>query len=183
MTDSGLRAVFLAERRMLLRLLTARTGNADDAEDVLQDMWMKLETAGSGPVAQPAAYLYRMANNLAFDRRRSATRHAARDTAWLQIQTTADEMPSVEEQLIARERLAHVEAALAALPERVSRAFRLFRFEGVSQKAIAAELNISLSSVEKLLQQAYRKIHDRGREKMAGLTPLRRPGHEEDFSA
>lgn len=180
MSGSGLSAVFLTERRMLLRLLTARLGNADDAEDALQDLWMKLETTPSGPIAQPAAYLFRMANNLAFDRRRSATRRAARDTEWLDVQTTAEEVPGIEEALIARERLRQVEAALNALPPRTARAFRMFRFEGVSQRAIADELGLSLSSVEKLLQQAYRAIHDRGREKFTGSPPGRRLHVEED---
>lgn len=182
MSGSGLRAVFLAERKMLLRLLTARLGNADDAEDVLQDLWIKLEITPSGPIAQPAAYLFRMANNLAFDRRRSATRHAARDTEWLQAQTTSEELPDMEQVLIARERLAHVEAALAALPPRTASVFRMFRFEGLAQKVIATQLGLSLSSVEKLLQQAYRAIHDAGREKnITGPSPRRRQDIEGDF--
>ena len=180
MNDSGLRSVFLTERPMLLRLLTARLGNRDDAEDVLQDLWLKLETLPSGPVAQPAAYLFRMANNLAFDRRRSAQRHATRDTEWLSVQTTPEEMPTMEDDLIARQRLRQVEAAIDALPERTARVFRLFRFEGRQQKAIAAELGLSLSSVEKLLQQGYRAIHDALRKNITAPAPQRRHVDEED---
>ena len=173
-SDSGLRAVFMVERPMLLRLVTARLASAADAEDVLQDMWLRLESVASGPVAKPAAYLYRMANNLAFDRRRSAVRRAARDDAWHGLQTTPDEMPDAETALIARHRLVQVQAALAALPEKAGRAFRLFRFEGLSQKAIAMEMDTSLSSVEKWLQRAYRAIHDAGRVDLAGSEPPRR---------
>jgi len=182
MTGSGLRAVFLTERKMLLRLLTARLGNSEDAEDVLQDLWIKLEVTPSGPIAQPAAYLFRMANNLAFDRRRSATRHALRDKEWLESQSSSDDIPNIEHILLARERLAQVEAALASLPPRVSRAFRLFRFEGLTQKVIAAQLGLSLSSVEKLLQQAYRTIHNHGRENIADSAPRRRHDNEEDMN-
>mgnify|MGYP003865555027 CR=1 FL=1 len=74
MTEAGLKAVFLAERPMLLRLLAARLGNPADAEDALQDIWLKLDQHGVPPVAQPAAYLYRMATNLAADRRIAAAR-------------------------------------------------------------------------------------------------------------
>ncbi|WP_240653465.1 RNA polymerase sigma factor [Sphingomonas crocodyli] len=180
MSDSGLRGVFLTERPMLLRLLTARLGNRDDAEDVLQDLWLKLESLPSGPVSQPAAYLFRMANNLAFDRRRSASRHAARDTEWLSVQTTSDEMPTMEDDLIARQRLRQIEAAIDAMPERTARVFRQFRFEGRQQKAIAAELGLSLSSVEKLLQQGYRAIHDALRKNSTAPAPRRRLADEED---
>jgi DNA-directed RNA polymerase specialized sigma24 family protein len=40
-------------------------------------------------------------------------------------------------------------------------ALRMFRLEEKSQRAIAEHLGISISGVEKLLQRAYRKIHDR----------------------
>jgi RNA polymerase sigma-70 factor (ECF subfamily) len=180
MSEGGLRGVFLTERPMLLRLLTARLGSVDDAQDVLQDLWLKLESVPSGPVSQPAAYLFRMANNLAFDRRRSATRHAARDTEWLAVQTESEEMPTMEDALIAREKLRQIEVAIASLPERTARVFRLFRFEGMAQKAIAIELGVSLSSVEKMLQQAYRKIHDAVRENDTARIISRRLNREED---
>ena len=79
MTLGGLRAVFLAERAMLLRLLVARLGSVEEAEDALQDLWLKLETVTGGPIAEPLGYICRMANNIAVDRRRRAAR---RPRAW-----------------------------------------------------------------------------------------------------
>ncbi|MFX7785136.1 sigma factor, partial [Acinetobacter baumannii] len=73
---------FLAERPRLLRLLRARLGGEEDAEEALQDLWLRLESARPGPVAEPVAYLFRMANNLATDRRRSGLRRGALETAW-----------------------------------------------------------------------------------------------------
>jgi RNA polymerase sigma factor (sigma-70 family) len=162
LADSGLKAIFLAERPMLARLLVARLGSADDAEDALQDMWLKLDQLVERPVAEPAAYLFRMAANLAADRRISAHRRGARDTGWMEAQSEADDIPDIERTLIARERLRQVQAAIDAMPDRTRTAFRMFRFEGRPQRAIAAELNISVSGVEKLLQRAYKQIHDSG---------------------
>jgi len=161
-TESGLKAVFLAERPMLARLLAARLGGPDDAEDALQDMWLKLDQFVDRPVADPAAYLFRMAANLAADRRLSAARRGARDTGWMEAQSEADDIPDIERTLIAREQLRQVEAALDALPERTRTAFRMFRLEGRPQREIAGTLGISVSGVEKLLQRAYRQIHDSG---------------------
>ena len=157
--SAGLKAVFLAERPMLLRLLTSRLRDADVAEDVLQDLWMRLESAASGPVADPAAYLFRMANNLAFDRRRSEARRNARDGAWLDTQSEASDFPTAEDALISRERLAALEAAVARLPERTAMIFRAYRFEERSRKEIAADEGISVSAVEKHLHRAYKAIH------------------------
>lgn len=160
MTEGGLKAVFLAERAMLLRLLVARLGNRADAEDALQDLWMKVDQLPAGPpVAQPAAYLYRMASNHASDRRIAATRSGARDTAWMEVQPAADEQPTIEHALLARERLSRVEAALAAMPERMSSALRMYRLEELPQKEIAERLGMTLSGVEKLLRRAVKEIH------------------------
>jgi len=165
---------------MLMRLLVARLGSREEAEDALQDMWIKLDQLVAKPVAQPAAYLYRMAANLAADRRISAARGNARDTAWLDSQPVADDLPDIERTLIARERLAQIEAALAAMPERMAAAFRMFRIDELPQKHISEQLGISVSGVEKLLQRAYRQIHDAGSKKSEDFAAQHRLAGEED---
>lgn len=169
MADDGLRGIFLEQRAALLRMLTARLGNRDDAEDVLQDMWLRLDRLSDGPVAQPAAFLYRIAANLATDRRIAASRRGARESAWLETTPSAEEMPNAERTLFARSKLRVVEGAIADMPERMATALRLFRVEGESQRVIAATLGISVSGVEKLLQRAYRQIHDRVQHADEGL--------------
>jgi RNA polymerase sigma-70 factor (ECF subfamily) len=161
----GLQQVFLDRRPMLLRLLTARLGNADDAEDAVQDLWVKLDgLAGqsqplSGPIADPAAFLYRMAANHANDRRIAGTRRTVRDDAWQGVQPDASEQPDAERVLIARDRLRVLEATIAGMPDRMQAALRLFRVEQKPQRAIAAELGITVSGVEKLLRRAYQQIN------------------------
>lgn len=172
--DSGLRAVFLRERTTLLRFLAARLGSVDEAEDALQDAWLKLDGAVLGPVANPVSYLFRMVHNMALDRRRTALSRSIREAHWLDAQPTAIERPDAEAALLARQRLDQVEAALAALPENVGRAFRMFRLEGVPQRQIARAMGVSLNVVEKLLQRAYRRLHDHGREEEAAV-PTARP--------
>ncbi|MDB5663051.1 MAG: polymerase sigma factor [Sphingomonas bacterium] len=159
--ESGLIGVLIANRARITRFLRARLGDDSEAEDALHDLWIKLQASPSGPVADPLAYVYRMAANAASDRRRSALRRGRRDSDWAgtgQLDEASAKLVSAEQMLIVRDELARVERALAALPERTSRIFRAFRVEGVSQKAIAAEHGISISAVEKHLQRAYRTI-------------------------
>lgn len=157
---NGLEAVLLANRDRLLRFLRSR-GAGEDAEDLLQELWIKLGHAPGGPVADPVSYLFRAANNLMLDRRRSALRASVRDHGWSVLSSDEDaQLPGGERVLIARERLARTEAALDALGERTAQIFRQFRLEGVSQRQIAAELGLSLSAVEKHLQKAYRALVD-----------------------
>lgn len=171
MSAQGLKAVFLAERAMLLRLLVARLRDKDAAEDVLQEVWLKLESLPSGPVADPAAYLYRMANNLAFDRRRSETRRQTREGAWLDLRGDTCDQPNAEQALIARDRLQRMQAAIATLPERTALIFRRYRFDEVPRRDIAEEQGISVSAVEKHLQRAYALIQAAREETGVDIAP------------
>ena len=171
--DSGLKQLLVDMRGPLLRMLTARGARADEAEDLLQELFVRLETQAIGPVGEPRAYLYRMADNLFLDRRRAETRRAAREQRW--GEQDSEPRPTPERELQGRERLAMVSAALSALPERTVEIFRRFRLDGESQRAIGESLGISLSAVEKHLQRAYRTVVDIRARLDAEIEAPRRP--------
>lgn len=161
MSEQGLSAVYMAQRPVLLRLLTARLGNADEAEEVVQELWLRLQRSKPGPIADPAAYLFRMASNLATDRRLSHARREKRDDAWKGMEPGDADYPDSERQLAARQELAQVEAVLAEMPERMRRALLMFRVEEQPQRVIADTLGITVSGVEKLLRRGYRHLVER----------------------
>jgi len=161
MVASGLSAVLIANRGPLLRFLRAR-GAGEDGEDILQELWLKVDRLeAEGPIADPRAYLFRMADNLMHDRVRASMRRANREHAWTEAgfdPAGQDETPSAERTLLARQRLRRVEMALATLGERTQAIFRRFRLDGVTQSRIAQDEGISVSAVEKHLQRAYRVV-------------------------
>lgn len=155
---SGLSGVFEANRRALHRFLAARRVQPDEVDDILQEIFLRIRTTPTGPISDPLAYLYRMADNLVIDLHRSQGRRARREEAWTATHRgdgEVDRQPSAEEVLIAKEQLTHIRQTLLRLPERTLLIFRRFRLEGVGQRQIAAELGISVSAVEKHLQRAY----------------------------
>ncbi len=161
MTKSGLEAVFLESRDKLLRFLAAH-GAGDAAEDLLQELWIKVSASPPGPIGAPLSYLYRAANNLMVDRHRSQRQSTLREREWSDAAgpTTGgvSDAPSGEQALIAREALGIAEAALANIPPRAAAIFRRHRIEGVGQKLIAAEMGLSISTVESDLRAAYRAL-------------------------
>ncbi|MES2495921.1 MAG: RNA polymerase sigma factor [Pseudomonadota bacterium] len=160
MNSTGLEAVFLSNRDRLLGFLRAH-GAGDAAEDLLQELWLKISSAPSGPIAQPLSYLYRAANNLMLDRYRSQQQATKRDHEWTEAATTVpgqSDAPSTERRLIAREQLRLAQAALDALGERPAAIFRRHRVDGVGQRDIAAEFGVSISTVESDLRRAYRAM-------------------------
>jgi len=162
MSESGLKQIFLGMRPALTRYLLVRGLSQDDAEDLMQDMFIKLGTLPEGPIGEPRAYLYRMTHNLLLDRRRSTARRIRREEDWSSggtgVMSESDDRPSAEDVLIARERLAIVTTALKALPERTRDIFRRFRIDGQTQKAIAGDLGLSKSAVEKHIYRAYHVV-------------------------
>ncbi|MDH2151527.1 RNA polymerase sigma factor [Sphingobium yanoikuyae] len=159
MSEGGLKRTFLDLRPALTRYLLMRGLSQEDADDLIQDMYLKLESYQGGPVGEPSAYLYRMAHNLLLDRRRSAARRIRREEEWSAggtgVVSHIDLRPSAEEGLIARERLKVITNALRVLPERTRDIFWRFRIGGQTQKVIAGELGVSKSAVEKHLYRAY----------------------------
>jgi len=151
----GIEGVLLANRDRIVRFLEVR-GAGDAAEDLFQDLWMRLTERGTGPIAEPLAYAMRAANNLMLDRYRSARQGALRDAAWSDV--SAGETPSAEQTLISREQLELVQRTIAATGERPSRIFRRFRMDGVQQRDIATEMGVSLSTVEADLRKVYAAI-------------------------
>lgn len=144
---------------------------------------MKLEDLKPGPVAEPRAYLHRMAENLLHDRRRSAGWRTSREEAWVASQLgvtgEADGRPSAERELIAREELRLISEALTALPDRTLQIFRLYRLDGLRQREIAVELGISVSSVEKHLRRAYQVVVEAQESLVTDIPHQLRPWDEE----
>ena len=162
MRDGGLVQLLDELRPALLRFLIARGARPDEAEDILQDVQVKLLAERIGPVAQQRAYLYSMTNNQFLMHRRTTGRRARREEDWADVNggggREADERPSIETELIAKEQLAALQRVIDALPERSRFIFRRFRIDGEPQRRIAEELQISVSAVEKHLARVYDAI-------------------------
>jgi RNA polymerase sigma factor (sigma-70 family) len=162
--DAGLSGIFNEIRPRLYRLLVARTGDNHLADDLLQDLWLRLQTAQVGPVANPSAYLHRMAMNLATDHIRSRAQRAVREENWSNAETdisdgiARDGTPDAERALIARDELSRALNAIAEMPPRAAQIFRLHRLEGESHTAIADRLGISRSAVEKSMAVAVKHL-------------------------
>lgn len=167
--NAGLARLLEEHRAELLRFLTARCGDASEAEDLLQDLWFKAARTAAGPVVNGRAYLFRMANNLVLDRVRERQRAMRRDREWLERDeivpsatgARADPAAGAETGLIESEEAEQLHRAIMTLPDGARRALMLYRFEGLGQAQIAGIMGISRSGVEKHLAVAMRHLRRR----------------------
>lgn len=164
-SPAGLTSLFALHRSELLRFLRARCGNMAEAEDCLQELWIKSAGDKSGPIANGRAYLFRMANNLVLDIRRGQLRAMQRDKKWLEADADGDagairadpELPA-DEALAQRQEAGILTRAIAQLPPGAQRALRLHRIDGHSQNEVAQIMGISRSGVEKHLSVAMKHL-------------------------
>ena len=139
-------------------------GEREEAEDVLQESFLRLDGAAvlRRPDGEVAAWLRRVCLNLAFNRLRDRRRARERleragrlDAATLRDQEGGDPAAVV----MRREEQEAVRRALTALPAR-QRDCLLLRYAGHSYAEIAATLGIATGSVGVLLARAERAFRD-----------------------
>jgi RNA polymerase sigma-70 factor (ECF subfamily) len=163
--DSPLVRAFFEKRDALVLFLAARTRSMEQAEDLVQDLYLKIAALEPGAdVRSPGPLLYRMAANLMVDQARSAQRSSRRNAQWRLDNRTIvagqDVMgePAADEAIIGRERVRQLADAVAALPPQMQRAFRLCKLEGKSQAEAADLMGVSRKTIEHHMQAAVRQL-------------------------
>lgn len=158
----ALTRLLLAERASLIRTAQNIVGSAAAAEDVAQSMWFRVQRVEDDPpILNKRAYLYRLAINLASDRRRADRRYNALfDTDDLP-DDISDGTPTAETRLLDRERLDAMMQALDELPPRVRQIFMMRKFDEMPISEIGDRLGVSRSTIAKSLQAALLHCDDR----------------------
>jgi RNA polymerase sigma-70 factor (ECF subfamily) len=160
---SKLEQAYLANRVKLLRFLIAR-GSGDSAEDLLQELWLRLAAAPDLRAACEPAYMMRAADRLMIDRYRSEKQAILRDKAWVEAQPgfAANDAaaPDPERALAARQQVVLVQQVLEEVGGRAAALFRRHRIDGSSQRALAEEFGVSRGTVESDLRRVYARIAD-----------------------
>jgi RNA polymerase sigma factor (sigma-70 family) len=158
-------AAFLEKRENLVLFLAARARSMAAAEDLVQDLYLKV--AAMDPEAEvraPVALLYRMAANLLVDEVRSLQRASRRNAQWRsETQTTLGGLdivgePAADEALIAAERTRQLAEAVATLPPQMRRAFQLHKLEGLTQARTAEVMGVSQKMIEQHIAGAMRRL-------------------------
>jgi RNA polymerase sigma-70 factor (ECF subfamily) len=157
-------ALYQAHYRRVLRLCQLLLNDLGEAEDVAQEVFMKLLEAMKTETREIAwaPWLTRVAVNACRDRRRSgwwkwwrAPRHAT-DTDEPPTLDLPSHHPTPEEAALGREIRGRIWQAFRQLPARQQEVFALRYLEGWSTDAVANTLGLSVGSVK---QHLFRAVH------------------------
>jgi RNA polymerase sigma factor (sigma-70 family) len=143
-----------------LRRYFLRRANAADADDLVQDVFLSLQSRGAGArIDNVEGYLFRTAANVLGMRRRKGGWRWGSQEDLEHVDGLVDEL-SPERILISKQALEQVVRALADMPPRTAQAFFLYRFGHLSQEAVARRMGVSIKAVEKFLRKALRHLLD-----------------------
>lgn len=155
----SLDTLYREEAPRLLRSLTRRTADRDDARDMVHEIFCRVARLGAGGplrLDRPQAYLGRIATNLLRDRAKQASRH----TAASHFPADEGQIAGTDQQrlLESRDMLMRVEAAMLKLRPKTREIFMAHRIDGLSYAEIAERTGLSVKGVEKQMSKAIAQI-------------------------
>lgn len=149
-TSGSITEAFVKHQTFLKRFLSRFLTRPQDIEDAAQEAFLKAFAAEKKrEVHSPKSFLFQIAKNVALQ---ELTKKSKMITDYIEdLSDTAIpyEGRTLEDVFAGEQRLALFCKAAASLPPQCRRAFIMRKVYGMSQKEIAKELGISISTVEK----------------------------------
>ncbi len=158
-------------RRPIVSFMHRMVRNPGVAEELAQEAFLRVfrsrETYQAS--AKFSTWLYRIAMNLAVNYARDSRHERPEQSVSLDepdpdtglVPDLPDATPSIEQNILERERLAAIRKHVEALPERQKMAVIMHKYQGLDYKQIADVLKLSESATKSLLFRAYETLRER----------------------
>jgi RNA polymerase sigma-70 factor (ECF subfamily) len=173
--DEAFTALVDRYQTRIYRHLQHLVGNADDASDLAQEVFVKVwhKLDGFEGRSQLYTWLHRIATNEALSFLRSRKR---RRTVSLDQEATGLPEPEAPMDADGDAMQAALDAAMATLPERQRQVFELRYQDEMPYADMAAQLGLSEGALKASYHHAVKKITAHLRENVFGNAPLNLPG-------
>lgn len=171
MTDDSrtIAALFREHADALYRAAFRILGDSGEAEDAVQDAFVKLRRGGRSPVdlVRPQAWLFAVLRNICIDRQRDAARRSrvpvvdldgddASPVDKLLVSGQIGKTP--ESEVLTAETLRQVSRAIDALPPIEAETLTLVVIEGLSYRDVAEITNVPIGTVRSRLNRARKAL-------------------------
>ncbi len=155
---SAVSAIFLNYHSILCRVSFRMVGDADEAKDVVQKVFIKLwkNRDQLNITISLEAYLKRAVVNTSLNHLESKKKFLSLDSTMNEFNKIGER--SVEHQDDSKELSLRINQAIENLPIRTRAVYQMVRHEEMSYKDVAAGLNISEKAVEKEMMKALRLL-------------------------
>ena len=148
---------FMPHHRLLYRVAYQLTGNAQDAEDLLQDLYLKLwqKRDDLPDEAMKEAYLATMIRNLFIDQRRLKHVDAS---AELKNEDGPPDERSLDRQIDARDEVRQMEGLISELSERDAKIIQMHLVDDRSYEEIERDTGLSQGNIRIIVMRTKKKL-------------------------
>lgn len=148
---------FLPHHQFLYRVAYHLTGQAQDAEDLLQDLYLKLWQKRNELPAEAVteAYLVATMRNLFIDQRRQ---HRLDTSAELKCEDGPPDQLSLDHQVDARDAINQLEGLIRQLPTREAQIIQMHEVEARSYEEIERDTGLSQGNIRIIVMRAKKKL-------------------------
>lgn len=149
---------FMPHHKLLYRVAYHLTGNQQDAEDLLQDMYLKLwQKRDNLPnEATKETYLISMMRNLFVDQRRLKRL----DTSELKNEDSPPDERSMDHQIDAKDEAQQMVGLIQQLPERDARIIKMHLMEEHSYEEIEQDTGLSQGNIRIIVMRSKKKLKE-----------------------
>ena len=153
MTDVTVEHAWTAFHVSLLQFIRRRVADQASAEDILQDVFLKVHTRIDTlkDADKLQGWLYQLTRNAIID-------HYRRSRLTSSVSDDIPAFESGQEEDVAKQLVPSVKAMLADLPAAYREALLLTEYEGLTQKELAERLGLSLSGAKSRVQRARQQL-------------------------
>jgi RNA polymerase sigma-70 factor (ECF subfamily) len=161
-------------RKPIIHFMYRMVHNQAVAEELAQEVFLRIYRSRETYRAEArfSTWLYRIATNLGVNHARDSRQERSASTVYLdepdpETGTTpdvADTTPTIEADMLRRERMNAIRQHVMALPERQRTAVLMHKYEGLDYKQIGEVLKLSESATKSLLFRAYQTLRERLKE-------------------
>lgn len=132
----------------------------EDAEEVVQEVFLKLwmKKKDIDPTRNLQSYVFAIAKNVIIDKFKKLVRQKAADEYQLHLLTPVN---STEDEVLYNDLQEKIREVFDSLPEMRKLVFQMSRLRGFSNREIAAELGISIRTVEHHISHALQSFRDK----------------------
>ncbi|MCD6087708.1 MAG: RNA polymerase sigma factor [Candidatus Hydrothermae bacterium] len=155
MNDKKFEKTVITYKDQLYNYLFWMTGNRTEAEDVLQETFLRYYKYGD-PVENPKAWLFKVARNVYLKRQRKRSREVS-----LELVEANPVLPGMQVALEREELIRKVREGLRRLKDHHREVIILRYMEGLSYEEMAAVLGENVGTIKSRLNRAKEKLREK----------------------